>query len=128
MNPVFAVPAREMRAAAHAALGAFLDASAAAGGGGGSAGGGPAASAPRARGRAAGGGGALEDSLVDDEPMPGGTFPRGFQVRKGETFELRDGDTLVFAHMGSSNELYNPDDPFLPKPGYSFVFRTVGHI
>lgn len=50
------------------------------------------------------------------------------QVRQGEYVEIRDGDTLVFAHMGPKDDRYTSEDGCQPQPGHSFVFRTVGHL
>lgn len=62
-------------------------------------------------------------------PSPSPSHPSpSLQVRQGEYVEIRDGDTLVFAHMGPKDDRYTAEDACQPQPGHSFVFRTVGHL
>jgi hypothetical protein len=71
-----------------------------------------------------------EDSFDSDTssiPAPPGAFPRGHAVEQGESWTLEDGDTLVFAHHSSREESYKDTDPYLPRPGAQFLFRTIGH-
>jgi len=78
-----------------------------AGGGGADGGAAPDPSAPSPH-RAAGASGS--DSVADASAtlatVPG-AYPRGTSVAKDGTYEVNDGDTLVFAHRSAKDEGFN---------------------
>lgn len=68
----------------------------------------------------------LPDKDADTSVEPPGGHPHGKAVETHESAVIEDGDTLVFAHPGTTAKQFKENNPYLPIPGHAFVFRILG--